>query len=101
MHSELDIRRDRAAQAARVMLLFGGLAACTLIINALPVKYSVGLITAVSLVIGILIYPVTGLLLLAFSIPFGSLYPLSIGPFKLDASDLLVLLRPLAGFYDG
>ncbi|MCE5258868.1 MAG: O-antigen ligase family protein [Chloroflexi bacterium] len=99
IHPLAAIRKVRLGLQTRTLSLsWAGLAAIAFIIARAPLKLcAVGLVGIIT-IIALVIHPVTGLFLLAFTIPFGSLYPIAIGSFTLDISDLVVALIMLCWY---
>lgn len=75
-----------------------GLGALALLLSLAPLMWGVLGVCGITGGIILLLYPEVGLYLIAFTIPFGSLYPLAFGSFILDISDILVMMIALGWF---
>jgi putative inorganic carbon (HCO3(-)) transporter len=77
---------------------FLGLGSLALLLALAPLIWGLLVVFGLTGAIVLLLRPERGLYLLAFTIPFGSLYPLKLGSFTLEASDILVMVVALGWF---
>ncbi|MHB1357184.1 MAG: O-antigen ligase family protein [Anaerolineae bacterium] len=75
-----------------------GLCALALLLALAPLTWSILAVCGSTGAVILLLYPEIGLYLLAFTIPFGSLFPITIGSIILDISDILVMVIALSWF---
>lgn len=75
-----------------------GLGALALLLALAPLTWGILVVCGATGAIILLLLPEVGLYLIAFTIPFGSLYPLTLGSITLDISDILVMVIALGWF---
>lgn len=92
------LRTPRLARLSVWIAWLAGLGAMALLLALAPLTWGVLVVCGATGTIFLLLHPETGLYLLAFTIPFGSLYPLTLGSVTLDMSDILVMVIALGWF---
>ena len=92
------LRTPRLARLSVWIAWLAGLGAMALLLALAPLTWGVLVVCGATGTIFLLLHPETGLYLLAFTIPFGSLYPLTLGSVTLDMSDILIMVIALGWF---